>query len=153
MPAGKKLIKTVKNSDGLDDAHDDLRGAIEDQIMSDVGRKDLCACTFGALNRNGGTIGVDVGDSALGHIDLNIGNYSFSYKSKKSSFGFNKVSFSVNRPASFNEQYIFTTTWNPSTWFTDFIPGIIAVNGTPYFITGSFSDKVKESFLVNCWGQ
>jgi len=153
VPAGPDLIETVQNSDALEDAHDDLRVVIEKQLMKEVGRKKLCSCATGKVSRKAGKIGLSIGDLALGHIDLNIKKYDVNYNGNGSFLGIRNISFWLTRKASFNEKYIFTTTWNPATWATDFFPGLIAGDGTPYFITGSFDDKVKGGFNINCWGQ
>jgi hypothetical protein len=117
---------------------------VEKQIAASL-KEVSCSLTTGRIDRNGGTIGVYAGNNALGHIDLVYAPYVVRWRASGSGpSGRRTVVGIARRRASFDETYVFVFDPNRPivTLFTDIIPSWIAGPGTPFRITGSFTDIV-----------
>lgn len=60
------------------------------------------------------------------------------------------ILFQGRRNLSFKDKYAFDTMQKWQQFFTDTIPGMIAGKGMPYFIFGSFTDTISDSFTLVC---
>jgi RHS repeat-associated protein len=146
VPAGATLIGRVKASSNYISNKIAAEKQIEKQLKSVP-----CGLTSGVINRNGGLIGINVGDYALGNIDLTYQPYTVSWATTGTK-GVRQVTGVANRNASFNDEYVFKFDINDpvTTFFSDTIPSIVAGDGAPFFITGSFSDTINATVSQCC---
>jgi RHS repeat-associated protein len=152
VPAGQDLIDTIKDSDGMSDAIDDLKEAVEKQVKA-KGKSALCSSgATGTINRSGGPLGMNTNNFAVGHVSFTVAPYTVTWKNNGCFAGFCNISYWMTRKLSFEDDYVFDDVSRVSQVFTDFLPHLAVGNGTPYVIYGSFNQSVSDSFNLCCWG-
>lgn len=153
VPASPGLLQKIKRA--ADKAFlDDWADAIEDEILSDVGRKKLCCPHEDTYTHDteGKRIGYkDYFDWSVGSVSFDVPNYDVSYKSSKITSGRVKVRMQADRKLIFSDEYVFNGSWyNPIHWFTDFMPSWYAGDGASFFITGEIEQTLDKSFTLYC---
>jgi len=152
VDAGSLLITQLQYSQPFLASKSETRDSIKAQILA-LGKNTLCAQgATGAVSRNAGTIGiVNYLNWSVGSIDLHVEAYDVTWRNNGSTLGFANISYWGDRQLTFTDRYEFNATWyNPISWFTDTIPSIIAGEGTPFNITGGWTDRITDDFTICC---
>jgi RHS repeat-associated protein len=147
--AGSDLMEQIKNSKGFKASKKTTLNSIIDQLKKEP---DLCNKCSGSIKRTGKQIGFDAGNWVVGNITVNVKDYEINwYRDGGTWYGAANFIFTGARELDFKDKYEFNGTWDrPKSFFTDTLPWLYAGNGTPYFIKGEWTDKLKGSFSKFC---
>lgn len=111
-------------------------------------------CKGGTYKRTGGNLGItNIFDWSIGSITMQVADYNVTWEasgvpSLRANFKHFKID--ATRSISFVDRYQFDPTKNLKQFITDKIPSLVAGNGTPYTISGSWEDKITFKFSACC---
>lgn len=155
VPAGQKLLNQIKNSPGFQKNRKEAAKKIKEKLQKEFGNK-LCSEDSGNWQNPGGEIGVYTSNNSVGNVSFHVNPYQVSWEGyfhrseNNNQVCLKTILFQGRRNLSFKDKYAFDTMQKWQHFFTDTIPGMIAGKGMPYFIFGSFTDTVSDSFTIVC---
>jgi hypothetical protein len=149
IPAGMTVIASVKAK--VKSLHGDIEDAIETQLEGK--RNEICNNMAGSYERPAGTIAADFVDLVVGSVNVDIEKYTVNWRRGMKVLGFVRISYKAERKASFRDPYVFNSDGSIVGFFQDTLPSLYAGPGTPYHITGNFTDKVEDVVTICCWGE
>jgi RHS repeat-associated protein len=107
----------------------------------------------GQITRTGTTWGVqDFTGKTVGSVDLTFPEYTISWTSSLAGYGQSRYNISGTSTLNFTYNDLFEFRRDPSrpiTILTDSIPGVIAREGTPFLINGSFTHTIVANTTIS----
>ena len=163
VPASKKLIEALISSPDYIKNANKTKKQIEDSLnsMSAI----FCsgkANKTGKLHRQGAPydknnpkqgIAVDSLNNALGKLSVYIDPYVVEWNRievKCTTGTMHYILYAATRRVYFRDRYIFNKVETPDQIWTDFLPSIIAGDGTPYYIEGETVDSLQGFVIIKC---
>jgi RHS repeat-associated protein len=154
VQAGPHLIAAIKNSW----AYNSNKTAATNDIAKQLGSVPRSQSS-GSFQRPGGRIGVYVGSNAIGNIDLSTKKYTVKWSAGPidSKICKRTVKSTSSKTWTFHDLYQFvvedsTNTDLTITFYTDFVPGVIAGDGEEFIMHGSGNDTIEAETIQYCGG-